>query len=71
MGDDASWEAVVDVCRGSLVRGEEKDESYSVTLPPLLKQFGEGPFLFQHDTCPSAQSKVHTEMVCQDWCGRT
>ena len=39
-------------------------------LPTLWQQFGEGPFLFQHDNAP-VQSKVHTEMVCRDQCGRT
>ena len=40
-------------------------------LPTLWQQFGEGPFLFQHDNAPHAQSEVHTEMVSQDRCGRT
>ena len=31
MGNDASRVAVVDVCRGSLVRGEEREGSYAVT----------------------------------------
>ena len=34
--------------------------------PTLWKQFGEGPFLFQHDNGP-----VHKEMVGRDRCGRT
>ena len=41
-------------------------------LPTVWQQFGNGPFLYQHDDAmPHAQSKVHTEMVCRDWCGRT
>ena len=41
-------------------------------LPTLWQQFGEGPFPFQHDNAlVRAQSEVHTEMVCQDRCGRT
>ena len=40
-------------------------------LPTLWQQVGEGPFLFQHDNAPYAQSEVHTEMVCRDRCGRT
>ena len=48
-------------------------------LPTLWQQFGEGPFLFQHEnalscfsmTMPRAQSEVHTEMVCCDRCGKT
>ena len=40
-------------------------------LPTLWQQFGEDPFLFQHDNVPFAQSEVHTEMVWRDWCGRT
>ena len=39
-------------------------------LPTLWQQFGEGPFLFQHDNA-LVQSKVHTEMGCRDRCGRT
>ena len=35
---------------------------YSV-LSTLWQQFGEGPFLFQHDNV-SEQSEVHTELVC-------
>ena len=30
-------------------------------LPTFWQQFGESPFLFQHDN-------AHTEMVCQDRC---
>jgi hypothetical protein len=34
-------------------------------LPTLQQQFGEGPFLFQHELSSfRAQSEVHTEMVC-------
>ena len=37
-------------------------------LPTLWHQFGEGPFLFQHDNAPV--HKVRS-MVRQDWFGRT
>ena len=53
-------------------------------LPTLWQHFGEGPFLFQHDSAhvhkarpmctqqgPCAQSEVHTELVCRDRCVRT
>jgi hypothetical protein len=33
-------------------------------LPNLWQQFGESPFLFQHDNVDNAQNEVHTEMVC-------
>jgi hypothetical protein len=36
-------------------------------LATLWQQFGEGPFLLKHENT----LKVHTEMVCRDWCGRT
>jgi hypothetical protein len=32
-------------------------------LPTLWQQFGEGPFLFQHDSAP-VHKEVYTEMVC-------
>ena len=39
---------------------------YNSVLPTLWQQFGEGPFLFQHDNAPvRAQSEVHTEMICR------
>lgn len=38
-------------------------------LPTLWKQFVFGPFLFQHDTAPRAQSQVHKKKKC--CCGRT
>jgi hypothetical protein len=33
-------------------------------LPTLWQQIGDGPFLFQNDNAPRAQSEVRTEMVC-------
>ncbi len=45
-------------------------------LPTLWEQFGDGPFLSQHDRKgpwlrTSAQSKVHKDMDVRVWCGRT
>jgi hypothetical protein len=56
------------------VKGNLHTTEYDIldnsVLPNLWHQFGEDPFLFQHDNAPM-QCKVHTEMVCQDGCGRT
>lgn len=38
---------------------------YSFPSPEL-----KSPNLFQHGSCPSAQSKLHEGMVCQGWGGR-
>ena len=39
-------------------------------FPTLWQQFGEVPFLFQHDNAPVHKARA-IQKWCRDWCGRT